>query len=161
MRARPALQSLLDAALAFLHPRLAVGAQLLGLRLLLGCENREQLAAEPCPLHRQVGFDGGEILHHRANASLVNRQRVDRLLLCGTRHPEPLHQRPRLLPMLLRDVLRLLALRLCKIQGREREPRARTAGTTWSTPAWTGRTLSKSRRTRNKKHERGKDDVSD
>ncbi len=63
--------------------------------------------------------------------------------------------------MLLRDVLCLLALRLGKIQRREREPRARTAGTTWSTSAWTRWSLRESSRTGHKKHERGKDDVSE
>ena len=158
LRAGPALQSLLHTALTLFHACLALGPQLLGLRLLLGREDREQVSAKPRLLHRQVGFHGCEVLHGRANASLVNRHRVDGLLLCGARRPEALHQRPRLLLMLLRDVPRLLALRLGEIQRRERETHARAAG---ATSAGTGRTLRERGSTRNQEHERGKDGVSE
>jgi len=161
LRAGPALQSLLHTALTLFPACLALGPQLLGLRLLLGCEDREQVAAKPRLLHRQVGFHGRQFLHGRANASLVNRHRAGGLLLCGARRPEPLSQRPGLLLMLLCDVPRLLALRLGEIQRRERETHAGAAGTAGSTSAGTGRTLRECGSTRNQEHERGKDRVSE
>lgn len=154
-------QPLLQAALTFLHPRLAIGAQLLGLCLLLGREHREQVAAEPRLLHRQIRFHGCEVLHRIANAPLVNRERVDGLLPCGVRRPEPLHQRARLLPVLLGDVPRLFTLRLGEIQRREWKSWTWAAGTTRTTSAGTARALRKRRGTRDQKHECGKDDVSE
>jgi hypothetical protein len=67
------LQPLLQPILALLQPRLAFGAQLLRLLLLLGSQQRIHVAVETCLQDRELRLRLPKLLHHASNAPLVDR----------------------------------------------------------------------------------------
>jgi hypothetical protein len=119
--------------LALLHPpahlrpaSVAFRSELLGLRPLLGRQQREDVRPKPRLRDRDIGLRLRHLLSSEADRLFIHRVRVCSLSLRGNGRPQPFDDRAILFAVLLRQRPDLLLLRLGEIQGAQRQPGAPT-----------------------------------
>ena len=134
------LQPLLQPILALLQPRLAFGAQLLRLLLLLGSQQRIHVAVETCLQDREFRLRLPKLLHHASNAPLVDRHGFHGIATRFFGPADLLDHRAALRAHLFGKLTNLLLLCVRQVEAPQQRRRAKVSRTraTTARPAETG-----------------------